>query len=193
MGLMMPIEHATRVDVDRAARVFRALGHDHTFVDVLRPPVEAFPRVCAHLEPGPDTTVSIGRGALAVDALEPIALGDAFYVDTSADNGVRVRLWSDRAWLHGDGEHQTVESEDRAAVFARFRELASDIGVMTSITAVEVAAALTRDLPCDDWQISTELLYVPETGALMTYILAPVPDAAVAAWTARLDAALARS
>lgn len=53
----------------------------------------------------------------------------------------------------------------------------------------EVAAELTADLGCDHWSFDSDE-YLPDTGVVQTYFVAPVKDADVEAWTTRIRTAL---
>src|SRR5262245_15582148 len=75
VGLLMPVEHATRIDAPRACRLVRALGAAWVRAAYRPRGREQIDRVLAALVPDrEDTTVSFD-GGLALDELEPVAFG----------------------------------------------------------------------------------------------------------------------
>jgi hypothetical protein len=214
MGLLVPFEHATRVDPQRAARVFLALGSEHVHVSTLEvPDVAAIDFVCARLVPDSETWVSIQGGVLApvLDELEAVVFAGGATCTFVAAEGVHMGVWADGARWH------STTYRDRAAVFAKLRRAAPAAGWQISVTAPNQAAlellprlliasggtvqayaelpALVaaeiaeRGLPCDNWQ-HDDLMYLPDSQILQTFFVNVIPPAESAAWRAKIDAAL---
>jgi hypothetical protein len=251
MGLLIPIDHSTRVDIRRAARVCRELGANTIGVEGLRPRDRAErDYVISQLVPGADSCVTFQRGTLSLDELAAVALTDdapGMYTDVRLGNAT-VRVWDDHAWVHVtkhiaggldaakqmvaaagiapdevtyNGQHLAIDvkTPNRAAAYEMFRAFADPtilygtvstpgrhaierlpallaaVGGEISIEATlpnDIAATVTERVPCSAWQIE-DLLYDPASGVLSTFRVAPVSDAQIAEWHAKLDAALARA
>ena len=214
MGLLVPFEHAARVDPRRAAGVFRALGREHVHVSTLDvPDAAAIDFVCARLLPDSETWVSVYGGVLAsaLDELEAVVFAGGVTCTFVGAEGVHMNVWDDRArW-------QNEMSSDRAAVFATFRQAAPAANGIVSIShpnraalerlprlltalagKVQVSAVLPaliaaeiaeRQLPCDNWQCD-DLMYLPDSQILQTFFVNVIPPDESAAWLAKIDAAL---
>ena len=103
MGLLIPVEHPTHVDIRRAARVCRELGANEIGVESLRPRNRAEAEyVISQLVPGAESSVRYERGPLALDELAAVVLtDDAPGMCSHARLGeAHISLWCDHARVY---------------------------------------------------------------------------------------------
>ena len=153
---------------------------DHAWVHVtkhLAGGLEAAKQMVAAAGIAPEEVVYNGKH-LAIDVKTP----------NRAAAYEMFRAFADPQIVYG-----TVSNPGRKAI-AHLPGLLAAVGGEISIEATlpnDVAATVTERVPCSAWQID-DLLYDPTSGLLSTYRVAPVTDAQIAEWHAKLDAALLR-
>lgn len=143
-----------------------------------------------------------------------------YVLHADAEQRVAVALGGADAKVTFGGPHVAIDvaTADRAAAYRVFRAVADDVlargfvmapgaetlvhlpaflraaGATVTVDAelpAAVAAALTERIPCWRWTIE-DLEWDPQIGRVSTYRVAPVSEDQVAAWRAKIDAALAR-
>lgn len=183
MGLLIPIEHPTRVEIRRAARVCRELGASSIGVETLRPrDVTEATYVISQLVPNMESVVRFERGPMPLDELAAVVLATDSPGMRSCVRlgGAEIRLWADSVKVYVT-ELPPGGLDAAKALAADAGLAANEVAYSGSFSAIEVTTA--------DHAAAFRLFRsVAEPGAVHVTISSPGPSS-----LARLPAVFATS